>query len=88
MKPDETLHDQLLAELRLYFEANQKWATQPTRNAAIAVRRHLINIRKICNEQYHVIQKWRYVVYPARTSSQHVKDRHISDSSDDNNKEN
>lgn len=88
MQPDETLHDKLLAELRLYFEANQIWATQPSRKAAIAVRRHLINIRKICNDQYHVIQKWRYVVYPARTTSKHVKEKYQDQSDNDTNEDN
>lgn len=76
MIPNEDLHDELLKTLRLYFEANQIWATKPTRNAAIAVRHYLSEIRRICTEQRTVVQNWRYEVYPARTTSQHVKSRY------------
>lgn len=76
MIPNEELHDELLKTLRHYFESNQIWATKPTRNAAIAVRHHLSELIRICTKQRTVVQNWRYEVYPARTSSKHVKKRY------------
>lgn len=57
-KPSE-LHDKLLEEFRLYFNANQIWVKKQTHLSGIAIRKHLSAMSKICIELRAEIQKIR-----------------------------
>lgn len=51
-------HDDLMAEFRRYFEANQKWEVERTKRSSIQLRQSLSRIRELCSEQRVVVREW------------------------------
>ena len=44
------LHEQLMREVRKYFESHQDWAMHETHAAGMRTRKHLLEIRRIALE--------------------------------------
>ena len=55
----KSVHERLIDELRLYFEAHLAWETKKTHTAGQAARAHLSEIRKLCFERRNEIQAIR-----------------------------
>ena len=51
-------HDDLMAEFRRYFEANQKWEVERTKRSSIQLRQSLSRIRELCSEQRVIVREW------------------------------
>lgn len=58
---DESLHAELLAKFREYFEANQQWLAEGTKASAIRLRQRLSEIRKICSKRRVAVREWAVV---------------------------
>jgi hypothetical protein len=58
MHQDEELHDQLMAEFRRYFAANQQWMNEATKASAIRLRQSLSEIRRICSARRVAVREW------------------------------
>lgn len=57
----KSVHERLIEELRLYFEAHLAWETKQTHTAGQAARAHLSEIRKLCFERRNEIQSVRRI---------------------------
>lgn len=44
-------HDQIISQLNLYIEENQKFADKGNKSAATRARKALLEIKKLCTER-------------------------------------
>jgi hypothetical protein len=54
-----TIHDQLMKELRSYFEAHQDWEMNQTHASGIRARQSLVKIRQLARDRRAEIQAIR-----------------------------
>lgn len=56
MNNEKTTHDLLIEELRKYYIENVKWERKNTHTAAIEVRKHLSEIRRLASIRRNEVQ--------------------------------
>jgi hypothetical protein len=54
-------HDDIMRELRIYFEANQKWENEQTKVSAIRLRKSLARMRDLCTDQRMLVREWAVI---------------------------
>lgn len=80
-------HDELMAEFRNYFEANQKWEVDRTKRSSIRLRQSLSRIRDICSDQRVIVREWARIKeaeLAEKEARRQAQKRQQAEDSDDN----
>ena len=69
MLPNEDLHHEIMEVFNQYFKAHQLWISTQNSSSGVELRKELLRLKKLCDEQRMIIQDWRYVHFSPKQPS-------------------